>query len=73
MLPDKGVTYEVVHVPQRLDAGHGWTSVRCKCGGFLMEACDDKGLEEAQAAWVAHMEQVWEMLKENPEIGSTEQ
>lgn len=38
-----------------------------------MEVCDDKGLEEAQAGWVAPVEQVWEMLKENPEIGSTEQ
>jgi hypothetical protein len=67
---DERVTFEVVHVPQRLSAGNGWISVRCKCGAFLMEVNDEEGLREAQEGWVEHMEQVWEMLKEKPINGS---
>lgn len=64
MLPDrsKGITYEVVHVPQRLFAGNGWISVRCKCGAFLMVVHDDEGLHEAQEGLEKHMQQVWEMV-----------
>lgn len=64
MLPDKDneITFEVVHVPIRLSVGNGWVSIRCKCGAFLMEVHDDKGLREAQEGWEEHMQQVWEMV-----------
>jgi hypothetical protein len=66
MLPDKQVTYEVVHVPTRLSAGNGWISIRCKCGAFMMVVHNEDDLHEAQEGWEAHMSQIWDMVKDSP-------